>query len=469
MSSKQVFLLARKHSADRISYAGVHKALSQLAGEGIVVKRRMTYSLSGEWVSSVREWLGRFDESVSSSLRAGTGSSVDGDGFSAGREAALKALSQAGSATPVLALAFASSAYSGGYGRVLEGIKSVVGDAPIAGCSSMGEISNRRLSGSVCVTVICAEEKLFSASVVSVPSAFRRSTSQIAGEIASKAGDFDFGLVFFPGYSRKHGFRSIAPPILEKLRSLLHGRQIIGCLAGDDWKFESTSQFAGTKALEDAVVFVAVRTEFAFATGFEHVYSPASPPFSLRQEKGVVSGIAAGSSRRFKPSVSEYCKLAGLSVDYLRDSLDSLSLKEIVSRGRLQPVMQEGAFLLAYPLALKAGGLVFNNELATGRGRLMKSSVTQAASRVKAVVRRVAGRVDSPALVLCFSCASIEALSSKSAVTDVSALRSLPSLEGAAVAGLYCGAEVGGYRGGPGQCNGSFSFLVLSGRPLRGS
>jgi len=87
-------------------------------------------------------------------IEVGTGAAFSKSSYAAGREAASQAIASIGSHPLSAVFVFASALYH--LDEMLSGIRSVVGEAPVFGASSVGEICGRIFSGSVVVMVLAS-------------------------------------------------------------------------------------------------------------------------------------------------------------------------------------------------------------------------------------------------------------------------------------------------------------------------
>lgn len=463
-SAKELFYKLKKRGVPG-SYQGVHKALVQLEKNKVISKEGHEYSVNSSWVSSVKNWLSEI-KSTKQSLQVGAGSSIEKDAFTAGKEAAMKALNQTNSEENIqLVLVFASSAYDGKYTEMLKGVRSITGDAPLAGCTTMGEICGRKLNGSVCVTAIVAPKEKFRAKICAITDVFSKPTLTSAKEIIDTSKGTDFCILFFPGYSRKFELKSCAPEILSALSKEKQKTKFFGCLSGDDWKFEGPELFADGKTFDDKIVTVSVNSSFPWTTGLEHGYLPASGELVLRVKNQVVTHIGKQSRNGtvYSAAVKEYAKLVDLTENYLKDAITKNAIKEIVGQSKLLPLKENGSYSLGYPIAIRDSGILFNNYFADrSKVRLMRTTPNLISRRLQKSVEAalVKGKIIYPKLLLVFQCASFEAVCSR-ATFELGFVKKKGVLRNLVLFGPYCNAEIGENAEKISQCNGSLSFLIL--------
>ncbi|MFA5902384.1 MAG: FIST N-terminal domain-containing protein [Desulfobacula sp.] len=177
-------------------------------------------------------------------LIVGIGSSRERDSKSAGIEAAQSAMASMGGRTPDVALVFASQRLE--YQELLNGIHSIIGDVPMVGGTSAGEISTHGLGSETIVLCFMASDHLsFYNGCVSE---MRKGEEDCGRRLAEKMRrNVDLSraksLILFPD-----GLGGDGVSLLKGIQSVLGtGFEIVGGFLGDDGRFDETFQFYNGK------------------------------------------------------------------------------------------------------------------------------------------------------------------------------------------------------------------------------
>ncbi|MCK4715006.1 MAG: hypothetical protein KAT35_05485, partial [Candidatus Aenigmarchaeota archaeon] len=232
LSAKEVYNKARTRHGLDITYQGVHKILRQLVLEDALSFENNKYALRLDWIRNLR----KFGEAAERSylkknlqtayLEIGVGSSVERDAFLAGKEAAEKAMKQLKHKKKLqLVLLFTSQVYEDVYDRLSGGVHSVTKKAPLAGCSTFGEIANRPLAKSVVVMLFSADSSDFSAQTICLPiqqeqydsGDFTKTAAELKRQLKAGGRMPDLGILLTPGYLKSNGLRTITPALLNQL------------------------------------------------------------------------------------------------------------------------------------------------------------------------------------------------------------------------------------------------------------
>jgi len=381
LTAKQLHSVVSKDGGKELTYQAVHKLARQMAADGTLAVEGGSYALDLGWVRQLKDFGAsaerRYLRESSGLVESAAGSSVERSAFEAGKEAASKAVAQLRRRKPLqLVMVFASSAFGAHYEELLRGVRSVTAGAPLAGCTTMGEINNGALHKTVTVGVVAADESVFSAVSIALqlkPGQYSRqgfsgAMDQLGEEIAGSPPDF--GLVFFPGYSKANGMKVVAPSFLGEFASRFSTPfPLAGCLAGDYWAFEKTTQFCGRHALADAIVFVGVKTSLKFAIRRQHGYKPASKrAYELRVRNQLVTEMAlvsAGGKKVWKPALDVYLREAGTSAAELKNSVP-LFIRELIARNRSPPITRAVDGVHGYPTFLEGKAIMFDNAFFDG-------------------------------------------------------------------------------------------------------
>ncbi len=192
----------------------------------------------------------------------------------AGKEAAEKALGSL-SGQPTLALVFGSSWFD--QRALLQGVRSVLRDVPLAGESTAGEIVPDGPISHSCTVMLIASTLLSCG--VGVSEGIDRKPRD-AGHLMAKAalsefhGDPRQGLLFF-GDGLVTSYADVVRGIQEVLGT---SSLIVGGMAGDDLRFRQTYQYAHGQVLTRSVVGVLLGGPVKIGVGIEHGFVPISKP-----------------------------------------------------------------------------------------------------------------------------------------------------------------------------------------------
>ncbi len=187
---------------------------------------------------------------MAATQHAGIGFSSLVDSYSAGKEAALTAISKTAGRTKAL-IVFAAMSYD--HRELLAGITSVSGEIPLVGGTTAGEISPEGFStGTVVIMAFGHEDLEFVTGIGHNMSEDESACSvQMVNDILGKTPfDPDASLMVFPNGMGGDGLK-----VLEGLQLLL-GRnfEITGGYLGDDERFENTFQYHNGKVYRDTIV-----------------------------------------------------------------------------------------------------------------------------------------------------------------------------------------------------------------------
>lgn len=233
------------------------------------------------------------------------GWSAKADAAEAGVQAAEMALERLVPQRPALAMVFGSSRFD--QARLVQGVRSIVGEVPLAGESTAGEIvSEGPLNYSVVVWLIASEALLCSLGVGEAADRTPREAGQQAAHAASRG---------FQG--PRKGFLLFGDGLMTRYADILRGIQevlgtsalIVGGMAGDDLRFAQTYQYANERVLSRAIVGILLGGPLALGVGCEHGFAPISKPRRITRAR---ANILYELDR--KPATSVYEEYLGAEV-----------------------------------------------------------------------------------------------------------------------------------------------------------
>jgi PAS domain S-box-containing protein len=405
-------------------------------------------------------------------LEVGCGLGRGEDGLAVGTEAARQAVADIERHPLSAVLAFASGRYD--LEALLRGIQGVVGETPVFGATTAGEILNASRQESAVVVALASPvlrvkvgvgegvSRNWQAAVrqaVDSPHLapfFSSQNDPFWSELTLK-GKSVFALLFSPGNTRPAD--SCSFEILEELKRRSQGRlPFIGGGAADDWRLENNYVFWGGRAYPDSMLLAVFETRLRFGIGLSHGFTPSA-------RRAVVTRAMDHEVRELdgQPAAGVYCRLLGVS----RDSLarGHLTMATGNPLGIADPYGQysvnvatfftpEGGVRLAQPVPEGTSLTVMEAH----QDRLVGAG--QEALR-KALLR---GGISEPAVALVFSGALRARLLKDRADEELAVLKQM--IPGAPVVGFYSFGEQGlDDNGANRHQNGVIAVLAL-GREL---
>jgi hypothetical protein len=215
-----------------------------------------------------------------SPVSASVGWSQKPDALGAGKEAAEMARAELPPSSPQLAFVFGSSWFA--QAALLQGVHAVLGDTPVIGGSTAGEITPAGpLQRGVVVLLIGSESLRWQIGVGEDVRVDPRNAGQRAAYAAAQGlpqGTRRLGFLLF-GDGLCTGYADVVRGIQEVLgTSSVAGSVITGALTADDLRFVRTHQYANRRVLSHAVVGALLTGEGQIGVGIEHGFAPISKP-----------------------------------------------------------------------------------------------------------------------------------------------------------------------------------------------
>lgn len=210
---------------------------------------------------------------VAPSRWAGVGSSDQTDAAAAGVDAARQAVT---GPDPKLVVVFCADSYD--MAPLLEGISSVVGDVPLIGCSTAGEISSGR-AGDCGVVVMAIGGPGFSVATAAAEARhgnLRDAGSEAAACLADVSGSHRVLMLLTDGLAGdqqevvRGAYRTVGATI-----------PLVGGCAGDGLKMSATFQFHRGQVLTNAVVAAAIASEAPIGIGVRHGWARVGEPILI--------------------------------------------------------------------------------------------------------------------------------------------------------------------------------------------
>ena len=184
---------------------------------------------------------------------------------SAGSEAAVSALKEAGIETGDIAIVISASVFD--QVAVLKGVGSVLGKTPVVGCTSAGAITGDGVQEqAVSVLVLRSDQATFVPVKITGIGADMRGAGRKFAEAMKAHGDTPKMAFLFSDALAGNG-TELVRGILEVMGSTF---PLGGGAAGDDLNFKKTWQFFNNEALTDAVVGFGIAGNLPIEVGADH-------------------------------------------------------------------------------------------------------------------------------------------------------------------------------------------------------
>jgi hypothetical protein len=252
------------------------------------------------------------------SLEFGIGFSSQADVFAAGEEAAQQVVSHLAGRKPDLALVFSSIRFADP--RMLKAVRSVIGGAPLLGCTDAGEIITagpKRRSVTV-IGFLLGNNTCITAIERHISTRARSAGEHLAEALLRQSPASPQCLLVFPDGLSVSGSEIVAG-IEKKISRKI---KLVGATAGDDFHFQKTFQFFNDEILSDSLPGVLLCGDFKVGVGVRHGWVPVGRPRQVTRSAGhVVYQID------HRPAVSIYEDFLGLKrQELMEDTLANVTL-----------------------------------------------------------------------------------------------------------------------------------------------
>lgn len=262
-------------------------------------------------------------------FNAGVGTSRQlQDSYTAGHDAASKALEVSGVKIAGIGLVVASTVYD--QEQMLKGVRDALGvDTPVVGCTSAGAITENGVEEqAVSVLVLASSDaKFVPVKVTEIGADMRAAGKKFGNAIKESGEDVKLALIFSD---------ALAGNGTELVRGIFDvlgvGFPIAGGAAGDDMAFKKTYQYFNGDVLTNSAVGFGISGNVNVAVGADHGWQPLGDAHIVTKSKGTKLIELDG-----RPAFSIY-------QDYFGDRADDF--KKALS---LQAV--------TYPLGMKSDGV----------------------------------------------------------------------------------------------------------------
>lgn len=209
-------------------------------------------------------------------IRVGIGTSKEIESFAAGALAVQSALDQMGESDPNILFCFASARFD--HKQLIKGLKSVVYNVPLIGCTTAGEITtDGPNTKSVCILALKSNTlhaALGLGKKVSISS--RTAGQEVARDtvVKTRKGAIRHAFMMMPD-----GLKGNGVEIIRGAQEVLGTSfPIVGGSAADDFLFQNTFQYYEDSVYEDCVGGVLFSGDISVGIGARHGWYPLGKP-----------------------------------------------------------------------------------------------------------------------------------------------------------------------------------------------
>ncbi len=254
-------------------------------------------------------------------IETGCGVAKGDDPFSVGQKAARHALGTIKTYPLSVVIVFASVHYN--LEKLLSGIRSITGDAPLIGTTTAGEICNETYEKSAVVAVLASPYLAVRVGIgqnvslnwqdavseaLAAPDLlpfFSPHYNVIWNEITQQ-GKSVFAMLFSPGNTRYVDSKSFE--ITEELKQRSLGRiPIVGGASADDWLMESNFVLSGDHVYADSILVALFETSLKFGIAMAHGFQETAKRVVITSVEGHEIISLDG-----KPAADVYARLVGI-------------------------------------------------------------------------------------------------------------------------------------------------------------
>lgn len=472
LSAKQIHHRLSKHK--EISYQAAFKALQELILDKVIDKENRGYKLSHQWIKDLSKFsldldLRYNDHSLGKpKVEISVAYTTEKNAFIAGREVANKALSQITTFKDKikLALLFVSINYEESFSSLLEGLKNVIGEVPIAGISTFGEIFDTRINGSISLMLFAGGDDDFNAKVWEI------STNPTKNELSLiNFKDRNLALLFAPGPSRYNALGNPASEILTKIKSVApKNLPIIGGVAADEGRLVKTYLFSNKGATADKAMIVGIKTTVEFSICAKHGYGRFNPSkeyyFALSNHMiDKISVFKQGKKSKFAPAVETYASEIGLTKADLIKTMPFFTgpkgnFKEWIKLTAF--ARKSSSHTLSYPFDICNDKMIFTGKCTEDEPFIMMDTNSNKLHQSANLTLKEAltSLKSKPQCILILPCAIFNVIIANYD-NEIKALKQVPEAADVPIVGAYVNGEIGPYESNADLCNGSVTCIVF--------
>lgn len=211
-----------------------------------------------------------------------TGIVTGKESYAAGAEAAHIAATKLGKHKPDIAVIFASSDYN--QSELMNGIRSVIPNVPVIGCSAAGTFTEDEVStnGVACALIASDNCKFFSGISKNVSYDVIEAVKKASENFPLASGDYTFrsAIVLVDGLIGKG-----EEIVLAAHAVLGTDVKFSGGAAADNYEMKKTLVFSNGQALEDAVSICMIHSKSPVIISIKHGHKPLSPSLTVTKSK----------------------------------------------------------------------------------------------------------------------------------------------------------------------------------------
>ncbi len=273
------------------------------------------------------------------------------DSFIVGQKAAELALKKM-TVKPDIAIVFCSPEYQ--YVSAILGLKSIVGEIPVVGCSSAGEFTEQLVTkgGFACALIASDTHKFYSG----IGKGIKKNQVQTL-QYATKN---------FPAPDSVYKHSSVMmfidgmmgrgeETVLAAASLLGPNVKFAGGAAGDDLKFKNTSVFYNGIPFDDAVSLCLIRSKTPVCIGIKHGHTPVTEPLKVTKvDESILQEIEGRPAWEiWKNQLKPYAEKMGLDLNKLKPE----QIPEFILK--FQAGLKIGEeYKLRFPLSINADGTI---------------------------------------------------------------------------------------------------------------
>lgn len=407
-----------------------------------------------------------------SDILIGNGKSSDPHSHVAGADAARQAIESISELPICACLVFASVRYD--LDEALEGIRSVVKQAPVIGLSTAGEILNQTFDDSIVVSAIASHHLSVRTGVgkhvsrdwrhalreaVDAPS-LRPYFSPEAPEVQQqliRQGKSLFAMVFTPCGTR--GTDSFGFEIQNELSRLSRGLfPFFGGCAADGWNMEKNYVMEGSSVHPDSLLVAVFETRLRFGLGLSHGLKPTERRLTVTESRGHEALSLNG-----EPAADALARLLGAS----REELEGRHLAR--SGGALAAIPDQFGQQTVNVAGFLGpeGGVRFSQPVVEGSSLAIMAAEPESllgAGRDALRKALLRGAIQRPALAIVFSCALRRRALGDRAPEEIEQMKAL--IPRVPLAGCYSFGELGVSDEGANRHSSAASSVLVLGSSL---
>jgi signal transduction histidine kinase/DNA-binding response OmpR family regulator/HPt (histidine-containing phosphotransfer) domain-containing protein len=410
-------------------------------------------------------------DSEPAKIRVGCATAEAVDSRAAGAAAAREALGHVGGVPLSAVIVFAPVTYD--LSQVLAGVHDAVGEAPVFGASSAGEICNGIHHNRVVVTILASPYlKVRLGLGQRVSEDWQAAVAQAVGSTEvrpfflpadntvwrelTQQGKSAFAMLFSPGSTRTAD--SCGHEILEELKRLSLGRLPVFGGSAADWSLNANYVFHGRLAAPDSMVLAIFETSLRYGIAISHGLKPTSRKALVTRSRDHEILELDG-----RPAAETYRRMLGVAPDAMPDRQHRLSAGPPLgirdpsgqyTVNMISEVTPEGGMRLAQPVAegtlLTVMDIMPDEMIAAGEDAMRKAMLRSSEC--------------DPAVTFACDCVLREQILGERAGEELAAiLRMTPH---APVVGFYSFGETGASDDGASRHNNEAISVLLLGREL---